>query len=127
MRNALKAFVLLAAGLAAFVFGSPQASAASAGNTTLTLKQLLSGAVTSSPVEKAQAWRCRRRNYVCRRRWGAGWDYRRCMRRGGCGWYVRRRFHRGSRYRCRRAHRICRYRHGVGRDYRRCMRRRGCR
>ncbi|RIA56628.1 hypothetical protein BXY53_1734 [Dichotomicrobium thermohalophilum] len=129
MRNTFQAFMLLAAGLAAFVFISPQAAAASAGtSSTLTMKQLLSGETTSSLVEQAQAWRCRRRNFVCRQRWGVGRDYRRCMRRGGCGWYVRRRFHRGYRRgRCRRAHRVCRYRFGFGRDYRRCMARRGCR
>jgi len=128
MQNALKAIVLLAAGLAAFVFVSPQASAASAGTSTLTMKQLLSGEASSSLVQKAQAFRCRRRHFVCRQRWGGGRDYRRCMRNGRCGWYVRRRFNRGYRRgRCRRANRICRYRFGVGRDYRRCMRRRGCR
>lgn len=128
MRKALNVFVLLAASLAAFVFVSPQASAASAGSSTLTMKQLLSGEATGSLVQKAQAWRCRRRNFVCRRRWGVGRDYRRCMRRGRCGWYLRRGYHRGYRRgRCRRAHRVCRYRYGRGRDYRRCMIRRGCR
>jgi hypothetical protein len=120
MRYALKTLGLLAAGLAAFVFFSPQASAATAGTSTLTMKQLLSGEATGSLVQKAQSAfrRCLRRNRVCRRRWGVGPDYRRCMRRARCLWYQRRG--------CVRANRVCRNRWGAGPRYRRCMRIRRC-
>jgi hypothetical protein len=120
MRDALKAFVLLAAGLAVFAFAAPQASAASAGTAAPTLKQLLAGEATSSLVKEARYAfrRCLRRNRVCRRRFGVGRDYRRCMRRGRCFWYWRRG--------CVRANRVCRSRWGIGRDYRRCMRIRRC-
>jgi len=120
MQNALKAIVFLAAGLAAFVFVSPQASAASAGTSALTMKQLLGAEATNSLVQEAQSGyrRCIRRNRRCRRRFGRGPDYRRCMRRVGCLWYLRSG--------CVRANRICRNRWGVGPDYRRCMRIRRC-
>jgi len=124
MHNALKAIALVAAGLAAFIFMSPQASAASAAGTSLTMKQLLSGEVTGNLVQKAQYYRCRRVNRRCRYRFGRGPDYRRCMRRRGCRHFMRRNF---RRHRCVRVNRRCRYRFGVGRDYRRCMRRNGCR
>jgi len=120
MRNALKAFVLLAAGLAVFTFAAPQASAAGAGSSTLTMKQLLAGEAAGSIVQEARYRfrRCLRRNRVCRDRWGVGWRYRRCMRRARCLWYQRRG--------CVRANRVCRSRWGIGRDYRRCMRVRRC-
>ena len=125
MRNILKAFALLAAGLAAFVFMSPQASAASAGSGVLNTKALLTGSLTEAFIEEARyGRRYRRWHRRCRRRWGYGWRYRRCMRRHG--FYGRGRY--GRRYRhCRRWNRICRRRWGRGWDYRRCMRRHGCR
>jgi len=120
MHNALKVFVLLAASLGALVFAVPQASAASAGATTLGIKDLMSGSSTSSPVQKVQFFRCQNRNFVCRRRFGRGGDYRRCMRRAGCGVFLR------NRRRCARVNRVCRRRFGRGPDYRRCMVRRRC-
>lgn len=125
MRNALKAFVLLAAGLAAFVFVSPQASAASAGTAPMSMKGVVSGTALESFIEQVQyRGRCRRWNRRCRRRFGRGRDYRRCMRRRGCA--RRGRVGRRARY-CRRWNRRCRRRFGRGWDYRRCMIRRGCR
>ncbi len=117
MRNALKAFVLLAAGLAIFAFTTPQAAAASAGGATITLNELLSGEATSSLVQEV-SFRCRDRNAVCARRWGAGPRYRQCMANAGCLWWAARG--------CRSANRLCRGRWGGGPDYRRCMRIRGC-
>jgi hypothetical protein len=121
MRNALKAVVLLAFGLAAFAFVSPHASAASASSGSLTLKGILNVPVTESLVEEARyGRRYRRWRRRCRRRWGYGWRYRRCMRRHGV--------YRGHRYRrCRRWRRRCRDRWGHGWRYRRCMRNHGCR
>jgi len=124
MRNALKAIVLVAAGLAAFIFAAPQASAASAGVLPMSMKGVVADTALGAFIEQAQYRGRRRIRRLCRRRWGGGFRYRRCLRRQG--YYARGRY--GRRYRrCRRVNRRCRYRFGRGRDYRRCMRRRGCR
>jgi len=125
MRNALRAFTLLAAGLAAFFLASPQASAASAAAATINMKDMLSGATSGSLTEKAQyGRRYRRWRNRCRRRWGYGPRYRRCMRRHG--FYGRGRYNRRYRH-CRRWRHRCRRRWGGGPRYRRCMRNHGCR
>ncbi len=122
MQNALKALMVLAAGLAAFVFAAPQASAASAGSATLTLDRLLAGSAVGSFTETVQYGPgYRRAHRRCRRRFGHGPGYRRCMRRMG--------YHRGRpgyRNRCRRVHIQCRRRWGYGWRFRRCVRARGC-
>ncbi|HWB46523.1 MAG TPA: glycosyl hydrolase family 5 [Hyphomicrobiaceae bacterium] len=41
-------------------------------------------AAGNSLVQHVQWRHCSRWNRECRRRWGAGWRYRRCMRRHGC-------------------------------------------
>ncbi len=124
MRNALKAFVLLAAGLAAFVFTGPQASAATAGAVPMSMKGIVANTALGSFVEQAQYGRRARIRRRCRRRWGGGYRYRRCLRRQG--YYGRGRY--GRRYRrCRRWRNRCRRRWGYGWRYRRCMRRHGCR
>lgn len=120
MRNALRALVIVAAGLAGLAFMTPQASAASAGVSPMTMKGVLAGSAVDSFVQNAgYRRRFRRWRRRCRRRWGYGWRYRRCMRRHG--YHVRRI------RRCRRWRRRCRRHFGRGWDYRRCMRRHGCR
>ncbi len=120
MHNALKLFALAVAGLAVFIFATPQASAASAGTLPMSMKGVVADTALGAFVEQAQYRGRRRIRRLCRRRWGGGFRYRRCLRRQG--YYAR-----GRRYRCRRVNRRCRYRFGRGRDYRRCMRRSGCR
>ncbi|MFP3921113.1 MAG: hypothetical protein ACLFPA_06095 [Dichotomicrobium sp.] len=122
MQNALKAFVLLAAGLAAFVFVTPQASAATAGAAPMSLKGAVADTALGAFVEHVQYRRRHRIRRFCRRRFGRGPRYRRCLRRRG--FYGRRR---GIRRRCRRVRIQCRRRFGYGRNYRRCVVRRGCR
>lgn len=121
MHNALKAFVLLAAGLAAFVFAGPQASAATAGAVPMSMKGAVADTALGSFVEQAQYGRRGRIRRLCRRRWGYGWRYRRCLRRQG--YYGRPGVYR----RCRRVRIQCRRRWGYGWRYRRCVRARGCR
>ncbi len=121
MRNALKAFVLLAAGLAAFVFTGPQASAATAGAVPMSMKGIVADTALGSFVEQAQYRRRARIRRRCRRRWGGGYRYRRCLRRQG--------YYRGRsriRRRCRRVRIQCRRRFGYSWRYRRCVRARGC-
>jgi len=108
MHNALKAFVLLAAGLAAFVFVSPQASAATAGAAPMSMKGAVADTALGSFVEQAQYGRRGRIRRLCRRRWGGGPRYRRCLRRQG--YYGRPGVYR----RCRRVRNQCRRRWGYG-------------
>jgi len=122
MKNALRAFAVLAAGLAAFVFAAPQAAAATAATLPMSMKGAVADTALGAFVENARHTR-RHIRRLCRRRWGGGLRYRRCLRRQG--YYGRGRY--GRRYRrCRRWRNRCRRRWGYGWRYRRCMRRHGC-
>ncbi len=117
MRSALKGLVILVVGLVGFGFALPQADAAGAPGASISMNKLLGSDATSSLIRRVSV-QCRNRNFVCRKRWGIGTDYRRCMRLTGCLWWTVRG--------CSAAERLCRDRWGIGPDYRRCMTVRGC-
>jgi hypothetical protein len=122
MKKSLYALMALMAGLAAFAFAGTPASAATAGATTITIQDILSGEAFANPLfTQAQfRGRCDRINRRCRARFGFGPLYQRCMARADCR-FTRRRVD------CRRVERRCRSNFGRGPRYFSCVRRAGCR